>query len=334
MRIAIDAMGGDYAPEEIIKGAVTGAREYGAGLLLVGPQATIEKELAKYDHRSLDIEILHTDEYLVEGEQAAYALRQKRQASILRAVKAIKEGRAAAAIGAGPTGGVFASALQVLGTLEGISRPVVGSPIIGFTPNTFLVDLGGNVDSRPDQLLDYAIIGTVYARKWMNIPEPTVALLSNGKEEGKGNDMVKQTYALFKKSGLNFIGNVEGNDLAMGKANVVVCDGFVGNCLVKFCEGLGAQISDWMKNELKGKIAENEIQRMVNALLQATVPADTSGGGPLLAVNGIVCKAHGRSKAPEIALTVGTAKRAVELDMVGTFKAELAAVRARLNLAR
>lgn len=332
MRIAIDAMGGDFAPQEIIKGAVAGAREYGVGLLLTGPQAIIEKELAMNDHRGLDIEIVHTDEYLIEGEQAAYTLRKKRQASILLAVKAIKEGRAAAAIGVGPTGGVFASALQVLGTLEGISRPVSGSPVIGFAPNTFLVDLGGNVDSRPDQLLDFAIIGTVYARKWMNIPEPTVALLSNGKEEGKGNDIVKQSYALFQKSGLNFIGNVEGNDLAMGKANVVVCDGFVGNCLVKFCEGLGTQIAGWMKNELKGKLAENEIQRMTGTLLRYTVPADTSGGGPLLAVNGIVCKAHGRSKAPEVALTVGTAKRAVELDMVGTFKAELAAARARLNV--
>jgi phosphate acyltransferase len=332
MRIAIDAMGGDYAPAEIIKGAVAGAREYGVGLLLTGPQPVIEKELAKNDHRGLDIEIVHTDEYLIEGEQAAYTLRKKRQASILLAVKAIKEGRASAAIGVGPTGGVFASALQVLGTLEGISRPVTGSTVIGFAPHTFLVDLGGNVDSRPDQLLDFAIIGTVYARKWMNIPEPTVALLSNGKEEGKGNDIVKQTYALFKKSGLNFIGNMEGNDLAMGRANVIVCDGFVGNCLVKFCEGLGARIADWMMGELKGKIPEEEIRRMTGTLLRYTVPADSSGGGPLLAVNGIVCKAHGRSKAPEVALTVGTAKRAVELDMVGTFKAELAAARARLKL--
>ena len=119
------------------------------------------------------------------------------------------------------------------------------------------MDLGGNVDSRPDQLLDFAIIGSVYARKWMRIPKPTIALLSNGKEEGKGNDMVKQTYDLFKKSGLNFIGNVEGYDLAMGKANVVVCDGFVGNCVVKFCEGLGTQIArldgDRVKRKTGGK---------------------------------------------------------------------------------
>jgi glycerol-3-phosphate acyltransferase PlsX len=221
-------------PEEIVKGAVMGAREYGVGIFLVGPRDKIEIELSKNDHKGLDIEIIHTDEYLIEGEQAAYALRKKRHASILVSVQLIKEGKAAAAIGVGPTGGVFASALQVLGTLEGISRPVIGSPILGFTPDTFLVDLGVNVDNRPDQLLDFAIIGSVYARKWMNIPNPTVALLSNGKEEGKGNDIVKQAYELFKRSGLNFIGNAEGNDLAMGKANVIVCDGFVGNCIVKF----------------------------------------------------------------------------------------------------
>ena len=249
MKIAVDAMGGDFAPEEIIKGSVSGAREHDVGIIFVGPQDCIEAELAKYDTSGLDIEIVHTDEYLVEGEHPAYAMRQKRNASIMVAVKLVREGRAAAAIGVGPTGGVFASALQVLGTMEGLARPVIGGQFLGFAPETIIIDLGGNVDSRPDQLLDFGIIGMVYARKWMNIPNPTIALISNGAEEGKGNEVVKETYELFKKSGLNFIGNVEGNDIAHGKANVIICDGFVGNVVTKFCEGLGDVTTQWSASQ-------------------------------------------------------------------------------------
>ncbi|MFH1383220.1 MAG: phosphate acyltransferase PlsX [Chloroflexota bacterium] len=331
MRIAVDAMGGDFAPEEIVKGSVMAAREYGVGIILVGPQDKVQAELAKHDTAGLDVEIVHTDEYLVEGEHPAYALRKKRNASILLATKLVREGKANAVVGVGPTGGVFASALQVLGTVEGIARPVIGGPFLGFAPNTIVVDLGGNVDSRPDQLLDFGIVAMVYARKWMNIPNPTIALISNGVEEGKGNDIVKQTYELFKKSGLNFIGYVEGNDVALGKANVVICDGFVGNVMVKFCEGLGNVTADWLKDKLQGKLPENEIEEIVMAYRRSTVVADTVGGGPLWAVNGVVCKAHGRSKAREVATTIGTAKRAVEIGLVEALKAELANARSKIN---
>lgn len=324
-------MGGDFAPEEIIKGAVNGAKEYGVGIILVGPKERIQAELAKYDTAGLDIEIEHTDEYLVEGEHPAYAMRQKRKASILVATKLVKEGRAAAVVGIGPTGGVFASALQVLGTLEGLARPVIGGNFLGFAPNTFVIDLGGNVDSHPDQLLDFGIIGMVYVRKWMKIADPTIALLSNGLEEGKGNEVTKETFGLFKKSGLNFIGNIEGNDIALSKANVVICDGFVGNCVIKFCEGLGTVTARWLQEKLAGKLTENEIKEIVSSYLRSTVVADTTGGGPLLGLNGVVCKGHGRSKSPEVARTIGTAKQAVEMDLVGTFKSELAAVRSKLN---
>jgi glycerol-3-phosphate acyltransferase PlsX len=332
MKIAIDAMGGDFAPEEIIKGSVSGAREHGVGIILVGPQELIQAELSKYDTKGLDIEIVHTDEYLLEGEHPAYAMRKKRNASIMVAAKLVRDGKAAAAIGVGPTGGVFAAALQALGVLEGLSRPVIGGQFLGFAPETIMIDLGGNVDSRPDQLLDFGIIGMVYARKWMNIPNPTIALISNGAEEGKGNEVVQQTYQLFKQSGLNFIGNVEGNDVAHGKANVVICDGFVGNVVAKFCEGLGDVVAGWLGKTLAEKLSQNESEEIIAALKRATIPADAVGGGPLWGVNGIVCKAHGRSKAPEVASTIGTAKRAVEIDLVGTFKTELAAVRSSMNI--
>ncbi len=332
MKIAIDAMGGDYAPEEIIKGAVVGARQHNVGITLVGPQDRIQSELAKYETGGLDIDIAHTDEYLVEGEQPAHALRNKRKASILLAVKLVRDGKASAAVGVGPTGGVFAAAVGVLGTLEGLARPVIGGNFLGFAPNTVVIDLGGNVDSRPDQLLDFGIIGMVFAKMWLNISNPTIALLSNGAEEGKGNEIVKETYKIYKMSGLNFIGNVEGHDIATGKANVVICDGFVGNTIVKFCEGLGMVTSKWLENKLIGRLPDKEIQELSTELRRATISADSTGGGPLLGVNGIVFKAHGRSKAPEVATTIGSAKHMAEANLVGTLKSELQAVRNKLNV--
>ena len=331
MKISVDAMGGDHAPEEIVKGSVTGAREYGVEIALVGPVESIEKELAKHDTSDVNIEIVEAKQYLVEGEHPAYALRQKRNASILVATKLVRTGKADAVLGAGPTGGVVASALQVLGTVEGMSRPVAGGAFLGFAPNTVMMDLGGNVDCRPDQLLDFAIVGTVYAKKMLKIENPTVALLSIGAEEGKGNEAVRESYPLFQQSGLNFIGNVEGYDILSGRANVIICDGFVGNILVKFSETLGRTVCRWLEDRLEGKLAESDIKEITDSLFKSTNAADAIGGGPLWAVDGVACVAHGRSKSNDIARTIGQAKLAVEMDLVGALKAELAAARSKLK---
>ena len=333
MRISVDGMGGDYAPEEIVKGAVIGAREYGVDIILVGPQEVMEKELAKHDCSGVNIEIVHTDEYLVEGEHPAFALRTKRNASIAVATKLVREGKAEAVVGAGPTGGVVASALQFLGTVEGISRPVVGGAFLGFAPETIVMDMGGNVDCKPHQLLDFAIVGTVFAQKMLNIKNPTVALLSIGAEEGKGNELTRESYPLFKKSGINFIGNVEGYDIPYGRANVIICDGSVGNVVVKFCEALGKITCQWIEENLKGKLLESDIKKMTDDLLLKTNAADAIGGGPLWAINGVACVSHGRSMHPEIAKTIGQAKLAFERDLLGTLKEELASARSRLNSA-
>jgi glycerol-3-phosphate acyltransferase PlsX len=221
--------------------------------------------------------------------------------------------------------------MYILGTIEEMSRPVVGGPFLGFAPDTIMLDLGTNVDCQPYQLLDFAIVGTVYARKMMNIPNPSVALLSVGAEEGKGNEVVKESYPLFQKCGLNFIGNVEGYDIPAGKANVIICDGFVGNIVVKFCESLGKTIAGWFEKNIKGKLPEKELEEITQGLLQATNAADVSGGGPLWAVNGVACVSHGRSRHQEIAKTIEQAKLAVEQDMVGTLKAELSAARNKLK---
>ena len=332
IKIAIDAMGGDYAPAGPVQGAVAAARRGDIGIYLVGQQEKIKTELAKYDTTRLMIDVVHTDEYLVEGEQPAYALRTKRNASVAVATRLVKDGQAQAAFSAGPTGGVIAAALMILGMMEGVSKPVLGGPFVGFAPQTVIMDVGANVDIRPDQLLDFAIVGTVYARALLDVKEPTVAILSVGVEEGKGNDLVKSAYPIFKKSGLNFIGNVEGYDIPTGKANVIVCDGFVGNILVKFFESLGQVQAQWLASRLAGKLAADEIQSLCSEMLRITNAADATSGGPIWAVNGLVIKAHGRSQAEGITGGLLGTKSLIEKDVVNQLKTELGAIRARLNV--
>ena len=202
---------------------------------------------------------------------------------------------------------------------------------MGLTPQTVTFDMGGNLDCRPDQLLDFAIVGTVYARYLMNINNPKVALLNVGWEEGKGNNQVKEAYGLLKKSGLNFIGNIEGNEIASGKANVIICDGFVGNVAVKFCEGLGAGLAAWLEKELENELPADRVQNIKRKLLELTVRADSTGGGPLWAINGLVLKGHGRSKSYEVSTTLKSAKLYAEMNIVGTLQTELTAIRNRLK---
>jgi phosphate acyltransferase len=332
IKIAVDAMGGDLAPADVVRGAVDAAAKENIGIVLVGPEDKIKAELSKYDTAGLPIDVLHTDEYLIEGEQPAYALRTKRKASVSLAVKMVRDRQAQAAFSAGTTGGVIAAALGILGMMDGISRPVLGGPFVGFAPDTVIMDVGGNVDIRPDQLLDFAIVGSVYAKTLLNIENPKVAILSVGAEEGKGNELVKEAYPLFKESGLNFIGNVEGYDIPAGKANVVVCDGFVGNILVKFYEALGHVESRWLEKRLAGKLPETEIKEVCNDLMKITNAAATGGGGPIWAVNGLVIKAHGKSNYQEIAAGVKSAADLVEKDMVNILKKELSDIRTRLNI--
>ena len=332
VRVAIDAMGGDYAPGEIVKGAVLATKGGEIEAILVGRLPLIEAELAKYDTTKLAIRCVKADEFIQETEHPALALRRKPDASIAVATRLVKEGEADAMVSAGSTGAVVAATFMVLGTLEGIERPVVGGTFVGFAPKTIVMDLGGSVDCKPSHLLNFAVIGSVYARKLLDVANPTVALLSIGTEEGKGNDLVRQSYTLLHKSGLNFTGNVEGSDIVTGRANVVLCDGFVGNILVKFYEGMGKTIAEWLKNILAGHLAPKDAEDITAQLISLTNIADTTGGGPLLGVNGVVIKAHGRSRAQEIAKAVSMAKQVVDSDLVETLKSELSQIRQNLNL--
>lgn len=309
IRIVVDAMGGDYAPGEIVKGAVLAAEKTDVEVALVGPTDIVEAELAKYDVSHLPIGCIRADEFIKEGENPALAVRRKPNASIAVATKMMKEGEAEGLISAGPTGAIVASAIQYLGMMEGIERPVIGGAIFDPAPNTVVFDCGVNIDCKPYHLLTFAVVGSVYCKKLLNITNPTIGLLNIGAEESKGNQLTKETYRLLQRSGLNFIGNVEGNQIMSGRANVLVCDAFVGNILFKFVESLG------LFKDSAGRDEKRDL-----------------GGGLIWGVNGIVRKLHGASRAPHVAVKINHVKQAVEVDLIGAIKSELTTIIKEIKL--
>jgi len=323
IRIAVDAMGGDHAPAEIVKGAVQAAKELGVEIILVGIRAEIETELNKYNISDVSVRLVEASQVIRDGEQPAKAFLRKPDSSVAVATRLVKEGKADASMSAGSTGAAMVAALQYLGTLPGIERPVAGGVLLGLAPNTIVMDLGANAGCHPYHLVHFAIIGSVYARSFLGIENPTVGLLNVGSEEGKGTDEVKETYSLLKKSGLNFIGNVEGMDIPAGKANVIICDGFVGNILIKLCEGLGQSIKQWLSQELKDKLAAADSEKITGKLYSFLSPAVVEGGGPLLGVNGVAAIAHGNSLAPQVVGTIKRTKQAIENNFIATLRTEL-----------
>lgn len=331
IRVAVDAMGGDYAPAEVVAGAVQAARQGDVQIMLVGDSDKVQAELARHDTRNLPIGAIPSEGVITEGEPPALALRQKPRASILVATGMVRQGHADACVTMGSTGAAMAAAAVVLGMTEGIERPALGGPIIGLAPHTVIIDLGTNVDCRPGQLLSFAVIGSVFARQFWGIENPRVALLSVGAEAGKGNRQVKETTELFASSGLNFIGNVEGYDLPYGKAEVVVCDGFVGNVVMKLTEGLGQAISEHLSSRLAGKLPPTELEQLVKEVYELNNVVETLGGGPMFGVNGVSVVGHGRARADAVQRAIGTAKRAVESGFISRLNEELAKVRARVQ---
>ena len=330
IRIAVDAMGGDFAPGEIVSGAVQAARDLNVEIILTGPRAEVEAEMQKADLAGLQVSLVEATQRIEDGEQPAVAVMKKPQSSMAVAARLVKEGQADAMVSAGSTGAVMVCALQYLGTLPGIERPVAGGPFLGLAPKTLLLDLGANVGCYPYQMVNFAVVGSVYARKFMGIENPTVGLLNVGAEEGKGTDFTKEAYGLLKKSGVNFIGNVEGMDIPFGKANVVLCDGFVGNILIKYSEGVGRTVKGWLGEALKDKVAADDLKKVTDKLYLLLSPAVVMGGGPLLGVNGVASIAHGASRAGQIAGTIRQTKQAVESGFVDALREELGKVQKTL----
>lgn len=324
MKIAVDGMGGDYAPQEIVKGALAGAREHDVELILVGQPQAIEAELAEAETRGIVLSLVEAPQVIGMEEHPAQAVHSKKGASIIVATQLVKEGAADAVVTMGHTGAAMIAALWILGPIEGILRATIGTPYLGIQERTFILDGGANVDCKPDHLLQFALMGSLYVERIMGIKNPTVGLLSNGAEEGKGNRAIIEAFPLLAKSGLNFIGNIEGMDIPLGKANVVVTDGLVGNVVVKLTEGLTGKLLAIVEEELGAVLAPKILDstlRPALAEIRKRHHYSRIGGMPLLGVNGVVVIGHGRSKAPSVVSAIWQAKRAVESGLVESIRA-------------
>ena len=323
IRVAVDAMGGDYAPAETVKGAVAALEKQNIELLLVGDAAAVAAELDKYDLNGKAVKVVPSVGKIGDDEHPMHAFRQKPDASVIVGTKLVKAGQADVLVSLGSTGASMATAALVLGMMEGLERPCIGGPFLGLAPRTVLMDLGSNVDCRPSQLLNFAALGSVFAHRFLGTETPRVALLSVGSEQSKGNRQVQESYELFAKSHLNFVGNVEGMDFFGDKADVIVCDGFVGNILIKFTEGMGTALGGYLARQLSPYMSEEQMRTVFNDLWQTTNLPRTMGG-PLFGVNGAVIVGHGSSRADGVAGAINTAVRYVEMGLLDSMREELA----------
>ncbi len=304
------------------------ARKSRAEILLVGPPDTLEPEINKCGGLPPNARLIPSEAALKEGEPATHALRRKSSCSVAVAAKLVRDGEADAMVSAGSTGAASVSAIYYIGMLPGIGRPAVCVPLVGLAPHTVLIDGGANVDCKPHHLLSFGAIGTVYARHMLGVKEPTVALLSTGSEQGKGPKTLQETYTLLNHSGLNFIGNVEGYDVLTGKANVIVCDGILGNVLMKFYESLGPCFTRWVTGRLDGLPITPPGRRVLGHIMRFTriTREESAGGGLLWGVNGVVQIMHGNSNAHHYERAILRAAKAAEADVVEELRTEFGAV--------
>jgi fatty acid/phospholipid synthesis protein PlsX len=329
-RVALDVMGGDKGPAEVILGAVQAARAYHIGVYLVGNEEIIKAELAKHDTAGLDLPILHTAEVIEMDEHPSAAVRRKKNASMVLALQLVRDRKALGAVSAGNSGAMLAASLFTLKRLPGVDRPALGGVFPTRYGASLIIDMGANTDCKPEYLQQFALMGSTYMERIFNIPNPRVGLLANGTEEGKGNQQVIETHKLLKESartlGLNFIGNIEGNDIPTGHVEVVVCDGFVGNTVLKTSEGVGETMLDLIKTEmtksLLTKLAAAILKPGLRKVFKKLDYAEY-GGVPLLGVNGAAIVAHGRSNARAIQNAIRVAKQTGETGVAQAIAAGL-----------
>jgi glycerol-3-phosphate acyltransferase PlsX len=326
-RIAIDAMGGDNAPDEIVAGAIRAQAELGVKVLLVGEPQPIEALLKQHGH-SQEMEVVPAEGLIEMHEEPLSSLRRKPKASINVAMDLVKQGRADAVVSAGHSGAAMAAALLRLGRLRGIDRPAIGTvlPTIMAGKSVLILDVGANVDCRPKFLEQFAVMGTVYSRYVLGIDDPKVGLLNIGEEASKGNELALKTYELLEKNrNLSFVGNAEGRDVLSGQFDVVVCDGFVGNVLLKFAEAVGEVLLQILREELpqgwRGRLGAILLKPNLRRIKQRVDHAE-HGGGLLLGVDGICIISHGSSQAPSIFNAVRLAKEAVDHEVLSRIQSQ------------
>ncbi len=322
MRIAVDAVGGDHGPAVVVPGAIDGARRFGVALLLAGPEAEIRQALANCNTSGVDVIVADAPQIIGMEEQPAQAVRRKPRSAIAVALDAVKDGRAAALVSAGHSGAVMAGALQKLGRIHGIDRPAIAGYLPSMKGKTLVLDLGAVTDPRPQHLVQFAQMGSIYIERAFGVARPTVGLLSNGAEPSKGNQLVQETFPLLAVApGIDFHGNVEGNDITRGVVDVVVTDGFTGNVALKTAEGAAALINETVRRRLTSSIVRKALAGLLYpAFREVRKDLDYAeqGGAPLLGIDGVVIISHGRSNERAIASAVGVAKQSAEGDVPGT----------------
>ena len=327
VRVALDAMGGDFGPRETVPGALAALDAHpNLHVTLVGDPDPLTAELSRHDTAHRPIAVVPSEGKIADDEHPIAALRRKPRSSIVTAMQLVRQGEADLVVSVGSTGATMAAAVMTLGLLDGLERPCIGGNFLGLAPNTTVVDLGSNVDCRPSLLLSFAALGVAFSRRRLGIANPRVALLSVGEEAAKGSRQVQESHALFRDSHLNFVGNVEGMDFFTDKADVIVCDGFIGNILIKFAEGLGSALGPYLHRQLAAILPGDAVREVTEALWTTTNLARTMGG-PLFGVAGLVMIGHGSSTADGVAGAINTGLLCHRIELTAGFRQELAELR-------
>ena len=305
MKVAVDAMGGDFAPQVIVEGAVLAAKERRIPVILVGDKDRVTYELSKYGSciKDLPLSLQHASTVVGMHESPSSALRRKKDSSIRVAFELVKKGEANGVVSAGNSGAAMAVGMTMLKKLKGVDRPALAVSLPTLTGSAIMLDAGGNVDCKPHHLAQFAIMGSVYAINILKKELPRVGLLSNGEEEGKGNELTRETHDALKKSSLNYIGYIEGRDIYSGDVDVVVCDGFVGNVVLKVSEGLIDTLGMMLKREMLSSPLSKlgyYLSKDAFAKIKKRVDYSEYGGAPLLGIDGICIVSHGASSAKAI----------------------------------
>src|SRR6202451_3973189 len=339
--IALDAMGSDRRPKPEIEGAIQAARHYDVHILLIGPEPALRAELARYPSAAgLPINVVHASEVIGMEDKAVQAVRAKRDSSMHVGLRMVRDGKASGFVTAGNTGAAMATAKMVLGAIPGVDRPALAAvfPTAQGTA-TILIDVGANVDSKPQNLQQFAIMGdiyspTIFAGRFPSAEHPRIGLLSIGEEESKGNDLTREAYKLIKELPMNFVGNVEGRDLYNGKADVLVCDGFVGNVALKISEGMVETVRFLLKQSLQATITSQVgflLSRKAFADFKKRLDFSEYGGPPLLGINGVCIVSHGSSNANAIKNAIRVAMEYANSKLNHTIEERIAAASRNLN---
>jgi phosphate acyltransferase len=326
MRVAVDGMGGDFAPDAVIEGCIDAIKEYGVDIIITGPEELIKRKLAEYSYPKEKITVVDASEVISPNEEPVKALKRKKDSSLVKALNLVKSGEADAVLSAGSTGALMAGASLIVGRIKGMKRVALAPVMPGKNAPFMIVDAGANVDCKPQFLLQFAIMGKIYYENVLQVKNPSVGLVNIGAEEEKGNELTKETHQLLKQTDFNFVGNVEPRDVPNGDVNVLVCDGFIGNTILKTYEGVASTIFSMLKEEIMSSFTSKIgglLLKPVFSGFKKKFDYTEYGGSAFLGSNGIVIKAHGSSNAKAFKNAIRQAISSYDNKIVDKIREEL-----------